>query len=240
MSNGFTSVTDEKLWEAFVRESNEKAFEILYKRYYSQLVRFSWRYSKSKAVAEELVQDFFTDIWENAEILNITYSVKAYFFKAIRNSSLNYIKNQKVQEKYDPEWMSMKKETVMLEIEDKFQEKKYPNLGSLYATKNLYYDLSKISFNLFLLYCFYIICTKLIFLFLNDKYLLSFRKFIVKLYLSYFKIDQNKFSLSERTINCLVNKGSKNSEHAFKLIDKLEKKIKGKVKLENKIFRNIR
>ena len=124
MSNGFTSVTDEKLWEAFVRESNEKAFEILYKRYYSQLVRFSWRYSKSKAVAEELVQDFFTDIWENAEILNITYSVKAYFFKAIRNSSLNYIKNQKVQEKYDPEWMSMKKETVMLEIEDKFQEKK--------------------------------------------------------------------------------------------------------------------
>ena len=29
---------------------------------------------------------------------------------------------------------------------EKFQEKKYPNLGSLYATKNLYYDLSKISF----------------------------------------------------------------------------------------------
>ena len=137
-------------------------------------------------------------------------------------------------------------ETIDLKVKkikahrDKFQEKKYPNLGSLYATKNLYYDLSKISFNLFLLYCFYIICTKLIFLFLNDKYLLSFRKFIVKLYLSYFKIDQNKFSLSERTINCLVNKGSKNSKHAFKLIDKLEKKIKGKVKLENKIFRNIR
>lgn len=124
MNNRFSNVEDEELWETFVRENDELAFEILYKRYYSQLVRFSWRYSNSKAIAEELVQDFFADIWENAELLNITYSIKAYFFKAIRNSSLNYIKHKKVQEKYDPEWMSMKKETVMLEIEEKFREEK--------------------------------------------------------------------------------------------------------------------
>ncbi|MCG2587595.1 RNA polymerase sigma-70 factor [Rhodohalobacter sulfatireducens] len=124
MSKSYTNVDDEKLWETFVRESDEVAFEILYKRYYVQLVRFSWRYSKSKAVSEELVQDFFAEIWENADLLNLTNSIRAYFYKAIRNSSLNYLKHKKVREKYDPEWMSMKKETVMPEIEDKFREEK--------------------------------------------------------------------------------------------------------------------
>jgi RNA polymerase sigma-70 factor (ECF subfamily) len=124
MSNRFTNVDDEKLWEMFVLDNEELAFETLYKRYYSQLVRFCWRYSKSKAIAEELVQDFFAEIWENAELLNITNSIRAYFYKAIRNSSLNYIKHKKVQEKYDPEWMSMKTETIMPEIEDKFREEK--------------------------------------------------------------------------------------------------------------------
>lgn len=124
MSNRFTNVDDEELWKTFVHENDEYAFEILYKRYYQQLVRFSWRYSKSKAVAEELVQDFFADIWENPKTFNITSSIRAYFYKAVRNSSLNYIKQKKVQEKYDPEWISMKKEAIMLEIEDKFREDK--------------------------------------------------------------------------------------------------------------------
>lgn len=124
MSKSYTNVVDEKLWETFVHESDEVAFEILYKRYYVQLVGFSWRYSKSKAVSEELVQDFFAELWENADLLNLTNSIRAYFYKAIRNSSLNYIKHEKVREKYDPEWMSMKKETVMPEIEDKFREQR--------------------------------------------------------------------------------------------------------------------
>ena len=82
----------------------------------------------------------------------------------------------------------------------KYQEKEYPNLGSLYATKNLYYELSKLSLVFLFLYMFYLIGTKIIYLFLNEQKLLSFRKFIVKLYSLYFKIDKRKFLFSEKQL----------------------------------------
>ena len=48
---------------------------------------------------------------------------------------------------------------------EKFQENNLPNLGSLYASKNLYKDLSKLSIILFVLYLIYILGTKIIYLF---------------------------------------------------------------------------
>lgn len=121
----------------------------------------------------------------------------------------------------------------------KYQEKEYPNLGSLYATKNLYYELSKLSLVFLFLYMFYLIGTKTIYLFLNEQKLLSFRKFIVKLYSLYFKIDKRKFLFSEKTINCLVNKGSEFSDDAIETINILERKIKGRIKIENNIIVDI-
>ena len=121
----------------------------------------------------------------------------------------------------------------------KYQEKKYPNLGSLYATKNLYYELSKLSIVFLLLYIFYLIGTKTIYLFFNEQKLLVFRKFIVKLYCFYFRINKQKFLFSEKTINCLINKGSDFANDAIETISILEKKIKGRIKIENNIIIDI-
>ena len=122
----------------------------------------------------------------------------------------------------------------------KYQENKLPNLGSLYATKNLYKDLSKITLPLFLLYGLYILGTKITYIFFNEDKLLKLRRFICKLYCIYFKINDLNFSLSEKTINCLVNKGSDSSSKAFELVEKLELKIKKKINLENIILKNIK
>ena len=59
--------------------------------------------------------------------------------------------------------------------------------------QNLYYDLSKLSIPLFILYLVYIFGTKFIYLFLHQKNLLSFRKFLVKLYRLYFNIYKKFF-----------------------------------------------
>tara|TARA_B100001121_G_C18696319_1_gene625151 strand:+ start:3559 stop:4629 length:1071 start_codon:yes stop_codon:yes gene_type:complete len=123
---------------------------------------------------------------------------------------------------------------------EKFQENVLPNLGSLYATKNIYKDLSKASTVLSLLYFFNLFITKLIYQFFDENYLLRFRKFLVKIYLFYFGIDGKKFSLSYKTVNCLVNKGSKSSNSAFELIKKLEKKSNGIIKLENILYDRIK
>ena len=75
---------------------------------------------------------------------------------------------------------------------------------------------------------------------MNGKYLLDYRKFICKLYCKYFKINSNYFSLSDRTINCLVNKGSNKTSEAFELINKIEKKINNKIRLENILLKKIK
>jgi UDP-N-acetylmuramate dehydrogenase len=155
----------------------------------------------------------------------LIYEIK-FIFPLDKKSNLNVI-NERVHE--------VKKHR------EKFQEKKYPNLGSLYATKNLYYDLSKISFTLFFLYSINVFITKIFYLLRIANKLILFRKFLVKIYSVYFGIKTDQFALSDRTINCLVNKAKSNqSLQAFELIEKLEKKIKGKIKLENVLVKNIK
>ena len=121
-----------------------------------------------------------------------------------------------------------------------FQEKKLPNLGSLFATKNLYWDISKSSILFKILYLLYILITKLIIKFLSEKSLLRFRKFAVSIYSYCFGIKKNSsFKLSERTINCLVNNNSSSANEAIKIIKTYQKKIKFSQRLENIIVEDI-
>ncbi|MEX1120496.1 MAG: sigma factor, partial [Balneolales bacterium] len=57
----------EQDWLELIRKGDERAFERLFKQYYFPLTRFAWRLIDSKAIAEELVQDLFADIWEERE-----------------------------------------------------------------------------------------------------------------------------------------------------------------------------
>lgn len=77
-------------------QRDKKLFEVLYKKYYRQLFAVAYRYVRQQQIAEEIVHDVFITVWNKAEQLNIQYSVKSYLFKAIVNSSLNYIKKEKM------------------------------------------------------------------------------------------------------------------------------------------------
>lgn len=81
--------------EAIVQR-DKRQFEVLYKKYYQQLFAVAYRYVKQQPVAEEIVHDVFIKIWTKAAELNIQYSVKSYLFKAVVNSSLNYIRKEKM------------------------------------------------------------------------------------------------------------------------------------------------
>lgn len=114
---------DDGYWVESIRKGDEKVFELLFKKYFLQLTRFSWRYIDSKAIAEELVQELFTKLWEEREnwTLNNDNTVRAYLYKSVRNMSLNHIKHLKIRDKYDAEWMN-KKETPKIEFDDKMRE----------------------------------------------------------------------------------------------------------------------
>ena len=123
----------------------------------------------------------------------------------------------------------------------KMQESDKPNLGSLFATKNLYNDIKFVSFSFFILY----LINKIFLILIHNQILkkidiVFFRKKINFFYKKAFSLKENQsFTLSDKTINCLINNGNGPADDAIRLVKKLRLQTKNKIKLENIILENI-
>ena len=71
---------------------NSKEFEALFKSQYTILCRYAFQLVHDKDIAEDIIQDLFTYLWENQQKLNI-HSTTAYLFKAAKNRAINYLKS---------------------------------------------------------------------------------------------------------------------------------------------------
>lgn len=105
-----------------LKNGSRDIFNIVFRSFYSLLCAYARELVKSYQIAEEIVQDIFVKLWENHSQLNIQTSLKAYLYRSVYNSSLNYIRNTKrnVYQKIDisnqeildelaieePEWIS--------------------------------------------------------------------------------------------------------------------------------------
>jgi len=91
---------DDKELYLKLREGDERAFQILFKKYYSAMCHFARQFLNDSELAEETVQDMFVKIWEKRTTLNIETSVKHYFFRSVRNQCLNQIQHEKIKKQY--------------------------------------------------------------------------------------------------------------------------------------------
>ncbi|GAB3958454.1 RNA polymerase sigma-70 factor [Spirosoma harenae] len=80
-------------------EGNRLALAELYERYWYDLYRVAFQKTKSREVAEELVQDLFVQLWQKRESLEVR-QVNFYLFRALKYSVIDHIKRQVVEEKY--------------------------------------------------------------------------------------------------------------------------------------------
>ena len=120
-----------------------------------------------------------------------------------------------------------------------YQENKLPNLGSIFATKNIYKDLSRKNIIFFLLYIFHKLGGYFFYKF-NKSKILSFRKFIITLYLKMLGLDNfDQWGTSDKTLNCLVNKGAKETDKAISFLKEFKKKTKKYFEMENIILEDI-
>jgi len=60
---------------------------------------------RSRAVAEEVVQDVMLELWRRRESLAKDSSPQAYLFQSTRNRALNHIRHERVERKSEPELM---------------------------------------------------------------------------------------------------------------------------------------
>lgn len=92
--------TRDKFLFSLITKGDRNAFNILFEYYYSGLVVYANQFLLDLKESEEIVQDIFLKIWEDKEKLHIHSSVRDYLFKSIKNKCLDYLKHQKVKDKF--------------------------------------------------------------------------------------------------------------------------------------------
>lgn len=76
-----------------LRRGDEEAFKYIYERHYVLLCRFANQILNDAALSEEVVDDAIFYLWEHRREIEITYSVRAYLMRAVRNRCLNELQS---------------------------------------------------------------------------------------------------------------------------------------------------
>ena len=71
-----------------IKKGDIKAFEQLFRLYYSPLCWYATSIVGNRETAEEIIEDLFYTIWKEKERLNIFRSVKSYLYTAAWNGCL--------------------------------------------------------------------------------------------------------------------------------------------------------
>lgn len=83
-----------------IKEGDIKAFEEIFRRYYSPLCWYAAGITGGMEAAEEIVEELFYVIWKDREHLQIFQSIKSYLYRAVRNEALQYCQHNEVRERY--------------------------------------------------------------------------------------------------------------------------------------------
>lgn len=77
-----------------IKKGDLGAYESLFKKYYSPVVKFAYSICRNLITAEEIAQEVFMYIWEKRSTLEIHTDIKSYLFTSGKNKCLNYIKHE--------------------------------------------------------------------------------------------------------------------------------------------------
>ncbi len=98
-TNLFVQVIEKEALIA-IRQGDESSFERMFRTFYPRLCAYARTILSDNEEAEEVVQSLFCRLWEQRATLDVTTSVQAYLFRAVRNASLNQIKKVQIRDAY--------------------------------------------------------------------------------------------------------------------------------------------
>jgi RNA polymerase sigma-70 factor (ECF subfamily) len=73
----------------------EKAFEWLFRRYFSELCQVVYRVAHDEHLAQDLVQEVLYELWRKRDKLTISISLRAYLKRAVLNRTLNHLRDNR-------------------------------------------------------------------------------------------------------------------------------------------------
>lgn len=89
--------TDESLFQ-YLTKGDEKAFDILFLKYYPSLCAYARQFVEYDD-GQEIVQDVMVWLWENREMHTFEISPKSYLFKAVKNRCLTLISRNEIKQR---------------------------------------------------------------------------------------------------------------------------------------------
>ena len=84
-----------------ISKQNQHVFRTFFNKHYEELVRYANGYLFDKDSSEDVVQEVFIYIWENASEMKINASLKGYMYTMVRNRCLNYLKSIKITDDFE-------------------------------------------------------------------------------------------------------------------------------------------
>jgi RNA polymerase sigma-70 factor, ECF subfamily len=86
------------------QRGNRQLFNRLFSDYYVNLCRFAYTYLKDHDISEEIVQEVFITLWEQRATIDIQVSIRSLLYTAVKNKSLNYVRNQNTRIRHEDEF----------------------------------------------------------------------------------------------------------------------------------------
>lgn len=88
------SLNDEPHLIAQLQSGDPRAFESVFRTFAAPLCDLAFSYVRTRDGAEDIVQELFTWLWANRHEFLPTHGLRAYLFGAVRNRSLNVLRNE--------------------------------------------------------------------------------------------------------------------------------------------------
>ena len=87
----------ERSWLIQIQAGDERSFAQLYERYWQPLYAATYQYVRDRDVAEDLVQEFFANLWLKRAQMTIPDSTTAFLTTAMRYQVYDYLDKRAVQ-----------------------------------------------------------------------------------------------------------------------------------------------
>jgi len=91
---------DTQLFDLVRTNDDEKAFEQIYIRYFSTLTSSASKLLRCEQKAEDIVQEIFLSLYNRRSDIELTVSLRAYLWKAVRFKIMNEYRSRTVREAY--------------------------------------------------------------------------------------------------------------------------------------------
>ena len=92
-------ITDEQLVER-IKKGDDKSFEVLFKRYYTDLCNYVFGLVGDEEAAKDLVNECLVKIWDIRQYIRIEKTFRVYIFSFVHKRSLNYLRHRNIQLKH--------------------------------------------------------------------------------------------------------------------------------------------